>query len=532
MISKSWVKIVGVCLALACYWGCDRGAQSIQSDGREELFPQDAAVKESLEVEGDTRQEDMVTNHLSTDVISSYCEPWAQWHCKRVLACGCVTPGGEAPSFNSCLVQAVEECANNTENLQGMAEAGLLVVVEQNVRDCIAEMERLLEPCEAPDSDRLTPTCLRQFSSLAPLGGACDQGPCALGEGACRLGKCLPLSEEGGPCEERLHCLSGDCVGGVCRSFGQEGEKCGEGFAACLEPLVCQGGRCVKPAPVGGSCETDGGCEVGLVCEHGTCIEFHDEFCVIGVPCGRQSVCLGKVEPTCVPLGGAGDSCEGSTGCKESLWCQEGKCVEAPGLDEPCGDGIYCAKGLSCRFEGPKAGTCGPLPGLGEPCGLDIRGPFVCGPGLACSGGICKDPPQEGEPCADLAICAEEDMDGDGLAPDLGCDFTPQGSLCVRKRDEGGNCQNDQVCKPGLYCDFQKGQCTKTLPLGSPCRDSHECGAGATCIPDEGLNLRCRPLPKVGERCLSECEPSAFCKATISDLACRPLLCQILFELH
>ncbi len=471
---------------------------------------------------------------ISTDVTESFCRPWAEWTCARVLACGCSTPTGGSPTEEACRTLAMDECAGNTAELAVAVAAGLAVVSVSDVAACLQSLEVAAGPCGAADQSAAGPACARQFAEPGDLGAACSQSPCAGGRGACVEATCVALSAEGGPCLHRAHCLEGDCVDGACRAFAPAGEACAEPTPACAPPATCIASRCALPVEAGGSCSGDAACQTPLACLGEVCAGFPAEQCTLGASCGQRGLCLGTLDIRCEAEGGAGAACVGDTGCRAGFSCVEGVCAASPGLDLPCSNGVGCTEALACRVEGDLAGTCGPLPGKGDACALDVDGPFVCGPGLACAADVfvCDEPPGDGEPCANPNRCATDDFDGDGKSPDLACDFTTDGSFCASRKKVGEPCQNDPICADGLYCDFHVGACAAAYPLGTSCSVGNECGAGAACLPDDEGDLACRPLPGVGETCLFDCQPGAWCHARASDLRCQPPVCQVMYQLH
>jgi hypothetical protein len=219
-----------------------------------------------------------------------------------------------------------------------------------------------------------------------------------------------------------------------------------------------------------------------------------------------SDACLLAGLPSCVRIGGVGDPCDTSNHCVEAAVCDAAtsRCVAAAGRGAPCSEGIRCGDGLACGFE---SGLCAPLPGEGEPCALGALGPFVCAAPLGCLEGsgrrerFCGPLPGDGEACTVDSRCGG----------DLGCDFSPEGSICRARRGDGGRCETDRTCADGHFCDLSAGVCRAFLGTDAPCTDGNECGPGATCTPRTATAFVCAPAPGPGEPCFLGCAAGLYC---------------------
>jgi len=150
---------------------------------------------------------------------------------------------------------------------------------------------------------------------------------------------------------------------------------------------------------------------------------------------------------------------------------------------EACGDDIQCrsescAVSLEFTPEGPigeeRCGTCEDAGGASPACGAL---PGTCAPGSYPSGqsAACEPLAGAGDSCARMSC-----------APPLACNRTS--GICVSNAD-GGVCEGDQDCGPGLGCvpayNSSSGQC---LPItwaqaGEPCTDAVRCLVGSCDFP-------------------------------------------------
>lgn len=266
----------------------------------------------------------------------------------------------------------------------------------------------------------------------------------------------------------------------------------------------------------GASCEDSSQCAEGLKCDGKKCQPVSE----LGSACSRENACgpwrtcvASSKYRHCAPKAGEGESCQSTDDCAEGLGCSDTSwtCVTLPAKGEECINRALCAAGLVCD---ENLSECVTPPGDGDAC---LIGNAACAEGLACDeNNVCRPPPStDGEPCAQPGnVC------GAGLA----CDFTESGSFCHERRAVGGNCQNDVICKDGLYCSFDTGKCAEPFLLGAECRLGNECGPGRECSRLGGQGYRCRELPTtVGADCEFACGGDLVCLGAGGE--CARMIC-------
>ncbi len=231
------------------------------------------------------------------------------------------------------------------------------------------------------------------------------------------------------------------------------------------------------------------------------CLSTTHSSCYDGYACDR--VLRGAVEP-----GGACSVLEECTGDGRCSW--DGAC---PGICQPlahegerctddgCEEGTYCERERCVRYAGEGQSCKAPVSVPVAWAGPDSS-PRYCADGFECIENRCARPVEleplpvvgAGKPCSDpegfeaIAACA------DGYHCDRATD------VCVERGDVEDDCPSPDLwrntCKPGLYCHNRK--CTPPAAEGDACaNEGAPCAGGATSC-WEG---RCRPFPRLGERC-------------------------------
>lgn len=445
-------------------------------------------------------------------LTADYCAPLAALICARAASCGCgaVLPSG-AFDEAACAAAYTGKCVEAYGPIVDAVDAGLARVDGQRAADCVALLAASTPGCERPRGTIPLGLCPAWFTSDDPLGAPCAFPICADGAGYCDGGTCVARPTSGA-CSG-YECAQGTlCLDGMCQAPGAANATCAIDDA-CAPPLRCVDGACVALGATGATCDDQASCAVGLSCPGGQCVDAPPMPCSDVAVCGNQEVCAHV--RSCAPLGAAGADCETNEGCAADLGCDNLSmtCVALPPSGSPCLNGASCASGSACSFA---TSACGPLPASGEPCAMDARGPFVCASGLGClTNNLCGPLPTAGQECAGLNRCA----------PGLGCDFTPNGSICVDKKAAGGACQNDLVCAQGLHCDFDVGACAADQGLGTPCKNGNECGPAAVCLPGSGGAFECSPTPTAGQGCQFDCAPGLQCIADPAKAFCASPIC-------
>lgn len=200
----------------------------------------------------------------------------------------------------------------------------------------------------------------------------------------------------------------------------------------------------------------------------------------------------------------------------EGRAAEDGDCT----IDQDCQGSAYCNKGgelESCP------GYCAPLQSEGLPCGSSAE----CAIGLWCRGGVCEQPPGEGDPCDSPLVVSE-------CPAGLVCQGPSGESTCqaidrVYSRRAGDDCDGfGQLCEFGLVCQSQSqdsttGRCVAPAASGGECRVSQpsQCPADEYCRSaqsgtldpaEPGSSGVCSPRPVAGEACDHEdCVPGARC---------------------
>jgi hypothetical protein len=286
------------------------------------------------------------------------------------------------------------------------------------------------------------------------------------------VGMCYPKQPLCGPCNTENYCnpLTGDCMpvgnqceveGSHCLDYVSGGSFCGR---ACLSNAGCPLGytcqdltafgmnymQCVPDSgrcDALGSCEEDGDCEFGFICnEQHNCAKGCEE----DSECPNDKVCSGfRCKEACDPVN---NPCPEGQECKEGRCMIPGGCIDAYDCPVPetfcnpvtnmCEDG--CLKDVDCKQAAKECenGTC-----VDKACTAN----YWCSFGLVCDleAGDCVEPPEP--------FCEP------GCEEDAECG--PEGSMCLELQDEDGNSQG-KFCFPACYSDPDN-----LCPQGYQCTD-------------------------------------------------------------
>lgn len=245
-----------------------------------------------------------------------------------------------------------------------------------------------------------------------------------------------------------------------------------------------------------------------------------------------------------------------------------GTAVAPPSPDRPAPLSVARAQGNPCAFDGQcksgscsapyQSGACGQCQDV-RPLGGSCAGALeVCSYTASCVDGVCRTKridldgactlqPKGGSDCDSDLYCVPRGASEQGTCrPKIplggACSMVRDGSLaslaamfacagkgtCIegtcreRRSSQLGEDCSEYSCEQGLACDAATHRCAKsTLTLGSTCglvgdRYIDGCPGGTVCGAAGGAvgaPETCRPLPRVGERCIDDtCEDGAFCE--------------------
>lgn len=202
-----------------------------------------------------------------------------------------------------------------------------------------------------------------------------------------------------------------DRVATALQTFGcetpDEAAASGPLFAAAEQLRECR--LFIGTAGAGESCERLGGgigdsCDADHFCDAGTC----------------AAVGEGGFESSC----GSDSDCQRAYRCRTSSEDMTMRCLDQPGVGDPCSLAGDCSAGAYCST----AGTCSALPGPGQSCTVTpSQDGLVCAPGSACANGVCQAGAAQGEPCG--VTCAE------GLACEGGFCIVDDAAVCAYELD-------------------------------------------------------------------------------------------------
>lgn len=237
----------------------------------------------------------------------------------------------------------------------------------------------------------------------------------------------------GRECDIDIDCRSGE----TCNAAGEcvPDAECGDDDD-CEAGEVCGSrGVCIPEGPPP-TCEVDGDCRVGLMCDAGTCVPADpctgDAQCDDGFWCDYRGNCVPRPD----------NACRANADCTGTELCIEGYCRP---LDDTCARDRDCAPGNVC---------------LNNECTPICTNDAACAPGDSCQGGFCRPDTSE---CTTSSSCAlgEHCIDGRCLP---GCDAP--GSSCVA----------------GSYCAMEDELCRPDWAPEPFCDEDSDCMSGRRCV--------------------------------------------------
>jgi hypothetical protein len=454
------------------------------------------------------------------DFEQDFCVPLAEFMCGEAEHCGCgvIVPSGEL-DLAGCTERWTLKCMQQFAQIVQAVEAGVAHVIRERARGCVAMIDELTPACEHSRGTIPFALCAPFVVSDEALAGPCTFPWCADGAGVCSDGTCVARGKQGEECSNEFSCDTGlACFDGKCGPLSSAGDACGDDLQ-CSPELRCVDGKCAALLPAASACTDQAQCARSLVCggtDESACQARPNASCDQADTCGNLEQC--SVAKICAARLAKDAPCLTDRECAAELYCAGpsatmlGTCLERPRAGASCGNGSTCAEGLGCDPSGVEDPKCGALPGAGEPCALGPGGPLLCGTGLGCTDGLCGALPGQDAPCTSDARCAGE----------LACDFTFEGSFCVKVKALGDPCMNDRVCPTDGHCG-PSGSCEADQAGGTSCSQGNECAG--ICGIDDAAGFSCQPVPGAGAACLfdDDCPDTLACLAVRS--ACLPEVC-------
>lgn len=182
-------------------------------------------------------------------------------------------------------------------------------------------------------------------------------------------------------------------------------------------------------------------------------------------------------------------------------------------LDEGCLVDADCRAGLACRFPSfvSVVGTCGSMPGEGDTCDPRVG----CPAGFLCADARCRSLPGNGLPCLEN-LCN----------PLTYCDSTPDGGMCVTRKQTGEACDTAQ-CDSASFCGMQSQHCEPiAVSVGDSCVPQQRCPAGAVCLGGGAATIpgHCGSPLGFGESCVAatDCQSHLACLGGDAGKNCQP----------
>ena len=220
--------------------------------------------------------------------------------------------------------------------------------------------------------------------------------------------------------------------------------------------------------------------------------------------CKAEPPVLDRSHGKCADRMIAGGKCYGNAGCERGLGCVNGACIEfatagTRAKGAPCISTKDCVPGLTCAtVNGEK--VCAGFNASGADCM-----PFdqiACGDGEKCIANKCSTAMKAGDPCSGSTVT-------NGCLVGLVCAGQLGEKICLAPVLPGEACSTDDGCK-GIDSVCTSGVCTISAiaGIGGACvpKSKHKlglfgfgCEADLLCDPQASV---CRTAPKVNETCV------------------------------
>ncbi|MGC4119982.1 MAG: Dickkopf N-terminal cysteine-rich domain-containing protein [Myxococcales bacterium] len=428
-----------------------------------------------------------------------------------------------------------EACSATEDCREGLcdAAAGQCAPLLANGAPCSADTQ-----CRTSLCNRATSRCGKPDGARCSFHGECQNGGCSAG--VCAQGKAV-----GEPCTSDDACTSGLCHSGTCRvpcsaksdcaagefclsvdhlchdtyapgasceahemcltGFCNQARRCAvrpglgdpcSGSSDCQPLAFCSGGVCKAFAPPGGACTTEDSCQTPFFCSSGTCTRVDlvcapataGKRCTLLQVCDLASYCDSASGSVCKPKKAAGSTCQRSSECPTSQFCERGTCIDWRREGEscegqPCAPGLFCGGGFSAR-------RCTKPLADGERCVWDSecqsqRCVYSSGSSY-CGARACAMPPAGEVPPCHPKTCAEAGLSC-GLLEDNGCSEWVACGTCSGHDTCGGGgkpgecgCTPQPVCGPRECATLDDGCGHPVLCNGGQCSGGTTCGGGGT----------------------------------------------------
>lgn len=476
---------------------------------------------------GETPAPDASTGPEIPAALVTACKDIATAQCKVATAC-C-----SGASLN-CQATAEEACANGWQSVWNGFGNGAVRVDAAGLQSCVAAIGVAGAACERPGANGKPNPCASVVVDITPVGKMCASGAagtaCGGGDGVCSAlgGKgavCAKPASEGeacdaAPCVDGLRCVNESATGAsrVCRKPADKGLAC-VGHGDCAVGLACNASKtCEDGGKDGADCFGPGTCSAGWACDdtQGKCVAQVGEgkTCLAHRHCAAGMVCADiQLVGRCAEQSAIGAKCTHTSDCGDGLHCDINKAICTPQADDgdTCTSSDGCSALLYCDLQDKR---CKPLPGEGQACAYSVR---TCLPGLTCyqpskTDRTCVKPRQKGQKCSQQNNCDAG----------LGCDK----GVCVDLPNVGQACLDGLYCNNG-WCDHKAKKCEAFYKDGASCHGGHECSPKSACVGTTASNLKCVGLPSKDQACLIECQPGLYCATKKQPGTCAKAVCSI-----
>ncbi|MCO4762839.1 MAG: hypothetical protein KC502_15095 [Myxococcales bacterium] len=465
----------------------------------------------------------------SSPALTEACSAIATARCLTIESC-CAESDPPPKVGAACIDAATAACEKEYADAASAMGAGKAHVSDDRVTACKAAITAGKSACLPPAPDEVAASCGALVIDDAAVGQPCAASglACAAGTARCRSagGKtpmCTAFAALGADCaaahcKPPLRCVTDKSGKKRCADQGKEGAACGQS-GDCAVGLACSATKTCAPGTGGGTaCTGPGTCAAGFACDdtQGKCVPqvklgaacLAHRHCLPGLVCGGLGL-----KGACVSQQAIGAACQQDSDCAASLHCSLASqtCVPKASAGETCLGAESCGPLLYCDVTSKQCMT---LPGEGAACAFNVK---TCQPGLTC-----YQPSKKDRTCVKLRNEGQACSQQNNCKAGLGC----QKGLCVPLPANGKTCLDKMYCADG-WCDHEDNRCKAWLGAGKACKGGHECGPDGACVGTKASNLVCEPLPGKGDACLLSCKTGLFCAVSKTPGLCQPAICVI-----